>query len=98
LAHTPLCQTVYVPYKPGACVKAWDFVNQQVGHWESITIGSPSGSTSNCDTTYTVQAGDSLCGIGNAYGVSCGSMFAANPWVYNQPNNYVYPGQSVCIP
>ena len=97
LPHTALCQTVYVPYKAGACAKAWDFVNQQVGHWESITIGPASGSSS-CETSYTVQAGDSLCGIGAAYGVSCGAMFAANPWVYNNPNHYVYAGQSVCIP
>ena len=97
LTHTPLCQTVTVPSKPGACVKPWDFVNQQVGHWESITQGGGSSSGGSC-MYVTVQPGQSLCGIGNAYGVSCGTMFAYNPWVYNQPNNYLYTGQSVCVP
>ena len=40
LPHTAICQTVYLPNKPGNPVKAWNFVNQQVGHWESITHGS----------------------------------------------------------
>jgi hypothetical protein len=34
LPHTPLCQIVKLPIKPGACVQALDFVNQQVGHSE----------------------------------------------------------------
>lgn len=34
LPHTPLCQIVKLPMKPGACVQALDFVNQQVGHSE----------------------------------------------------------------
>lgn len=35
LPHTPTCQVVQLPMKPGACVQAKDFVNQQVGHTES---------------------------------------------------------------
>ena len=50
------------------------------------------------DTTHTVQPGESLYGIGAAYGVSASAMLAANPWVYSRPNYYVYPGDSVCIP
>ena len=34
LPHTPTCQIVKLPMKPGACVQALDFVNQQVGHSE----------------------------------------------------------------
>jgi len=97
LPHTSLCYTVRLPHEPGACVKTWDFENQQVGHWESVVYGRPSSSTS-CNYTHTVQPGESLCGIGSAYGVSCSSMFSANPWVYNQPNHYVYTGQQVCVP
>lgn len=100
LAHTPLCQTVYLPKHPGACVKAKGFENQQVGHWESVTQQRPYGSSSGagCSTTYTVQHGDSLYGIGAMYGVSPSAMLASNPWVYSRPNYYVYAGDSVCIP
>lgn len=98
LPHTATCQTVYLPWKPSACVRARDFVNQQVGHWESITHGGGSSSGSGCSSTHTVVAGESLFGIGNAYGVSGGAMLAANPWVNNRPNRYVFPGDSVCIP
>jgi LysM repeat protein len=74
-------------------------MNQQVGHWEKITHPySSSSSGSGCSYTHTVVAGESLYGIGNAYGVSASSMLAANPWVYNRPNYYVYPGDTVCIP
>jgi hypothetical protein len=99
LPHTSTCQTVYLPTKPGHPVKAWDFVNQQVGHWESITHPSSSSSSgSGCSTTHVVSSGESLYGIGAYYGVSASAMLAANPWVYNRPNYYVYPGDVVCIP
>jgi hypothetical protein len=99
LPHTSLCQTVYVPTHPGACAKAWDFENQQVGHWETVVYGRPSEPTSDGSCTYvTAQPGDSLCGIGAAYGVSCGAMFSANPWIYSRPNHYLYSGDQVCVP
>lgn len=130
LAHNPLCQTVYLPKHPGACVVASGFENQQVGHWETVLYGRPPSPNSNmpptpgvvivdghgdhsgsyyggssggssgagCSTTYVVQPGDSLYGIGAMYGVSANAMLAANPWVYSQPNHYVYTGQTVCIP
>lgn len=99
LPHTPLCQTVYLPKKPGACVKAWDFENQQVGHWESVVYGNHTSSGGKgCAYTHTVQPGESLYGIGAAYGVSASAMLSANPWVYSRPHYYVYPGDSVCIP
>jgi hypothetical protein len=99
LPHTSLCQTVYVPTHPGACAKAWDFENQQVGHWETVVYGRPSEPTSDGSCTYvTAQPGDSLCGIGAAYGVSCGAMFSANTWIYSRPNHYLYSGDQVCVP
>lgn len=98
LPHTPLCQTVYVPTHPGACAKAWDFENQQVGHWETVIYGRPSEPTSDGSCSYvTAQPGDSLCGIGAAYGVSCGAMFQWNPWIYSRPNHYLRPGDQVCV-
>jgi hypothetical protein len=99
LPHTSTCQTVYLPHKPGACVKAWNFVNQQVGHTESLIYGKPSSSSGKgCSYTHTVVAGESLYGIGNAYGVSASAMLSANSWIYNRPHHYVYVGDSVCIP
>lgn len=98
LPHTPLCQTVYLPKTPGACVKAWDFENQQVGHWESVVYGKHTSSGKGCAYTHTVQPGESLYGIGAAYGVSASAMLSANPWIYSRPHYYVYPGDSVCIP
>jgi hypothetical protein len=99
LPHTAVCQTVYLPRKPGACVKAWNFVNQQVGHSESKAYGGGSSSSgAGCRYTHTVVAGESLFGIGNAYGVSGSAMLSANPWIYNRPNHYVYVGDHVCIP
>jgi hypothetical protein len=98
LPHTATCRTVYLPHKPGACVRVPDFVNQQVGHSEAMAYGRHTGGSAGCATTHTVVAGESLFGIGNAYGVSGGSMLSANPWVYNRHNRYVFPGDVVCIP
>lgn len=97
LPHTSTCYNVYLPKKPGSPVKVWDFVNQQVGHTETKRYGSSSGG-SGCRYTVTVQPGDSLYGIGAYYGVSASAMLAANPWVYNRPHYYVYPGDTVCVP
>jgi len=36
LPVTPLCQIVKLPVKPGHCVQALDFVNEQVGHSQSV--------------------------------------------------------------
>ncbi len=98
LPHTATCRTVYLPHKPGACVRVPDFVNQQVGHSESVIYGPHKGGSGSCSTTHTVVAGESLFGIGNYYGVSGSAMLAANPWVNNRHNRYVFPGDSVCIP
>ena len=99
LPHTALCYTVRLPHQPGSPVKVWDFVNQQVGHSESQRAGGGSSQGGKgCSSTATVQPGDSLYGIGAAYGVSASAMLAANPWVYNRPHYYVYPGDTVCVP
>jgi hypothetical protein len=98
LPHTATCQTVVLPKWPGNCANAWDFENQQVGHWESVVYGKHTSSSSSCATTYTVQPGDSLYGIGAMYGVSASSMLSSNSWVYSRPHYYVYPGDVVCIP
>ena len=97
LPHTSTCYTVRLPHQPGSPVKVWDFVNQQVGHSESKRHGSSSGGA-GCRFTATVQPGDSLYGIGAYYGVSASAMLASNPWVYNRPHYYVYPGDTVCVP
>lgn len=110
LPHTATCQTVYMPYKPAACVKAWDFVNQQVGHSEAVLYGQRDDkygkhgkhghhySSEECDVVHEVVAGESLYGIGNAYGVPASEMLDANEWVYDRPNYYLYTGDEVCIP
>lgn len=97
LPHTALCQTVVLPKHPGTCAKAWDFENQQVGHWESTVYGD-GRSSKGCSSHHTVVKGESLFGIGAYHGVSASAMLAANSWVNNRPHRYVYPGDSVCIP
>ena len=81
-------------------VKVPNFVNQQVGHSEATAYGRPKhqGSGYGCGYTHTVVAGESLFGIGRAYGVSGSAMLSANPWIYSRANRYVFPGDSVCIP
>jgi hypothetical protein len=101
LPHTPECYNITLPSAPGSVpVKVPVFENQQVGHWESVVYGRPSSSSSShgCAYTHTVMPGESLYGIGAAYGVSPSAMLAANPWVYSRPHYYVYPGDQVCIP
>jgi hypothetical protein len=90
LPHTATCQTVQLPRQPGACVKAWDFENQQLGHGRT----GPTTSGGSCRVVYTVQMGDTLFGIGARYGVSAQAMISANPRVLN----YIVPGQQICIP
>jgi len=38
LPRTPTCQIVKMPVKPGACVQALDFINEQVGHSQNEKI------------------------------------------------------------
>ncbi len=101
MPHTPECYNITLPSTAGSDpTQVPVFENQQVGHWESVVYGNGSSSSSSgsCSYTHTVMAGESLYGIGNAYGVSPSAMLAANPWVYSRPHYYVYPGDQVCIP
>lgn len=45
---------------------------------------------------YTVRRGDTLGNIAQAYGVSLGSLIAANPQIWNP--SLIYPGQIINIP
>ncbi|MCS6828057.1 MAG: SpaA isopeptide-forming pilin-related protein [Caldilinea sp.] len=97
LPHGPTCYNVRLPHQPGSPVMVKDFVNQQVGHTESKRWSSSPGG-SGCRYTVTVRPGESLYGIGAAYGASPSAMLAANPWVRNRPHYYLYPGDTVCVP
>ncbi|HUF05640.1 MAG TPA: LysM peptidoglycan-binding domain-containing protein [Aridibacter sp.] len=48
-------------------------------------------------TTYTVQSGDTLSGIGSKYGVSWQDIFEANRDVLDNPD-LIHPGQTLKIP
>lgn len=103
LPHTPTCQVVTLPKHPMGCVPAKDFVNQQVGHSESQQMwgGSMGGGMSSgmsCSQTHMAKKGESLSSIGAKYGVPYGQMLMANPNIAKQPHQWVYVGQSVCIP
>lgn len=45
---------------------------------------------------YTVRRGDTLGNIATAYGISLGSLLAANPQIWNP--SLIYPGQVINIP
>lgn len=93
LPHSPTCQWVTLPEKPGACVRVPDFENQQVGHQ-----ADPKDPPGQCSAIHVVKPGEGLFSIGRRYGKSPQEMLDANPWVRNQPHWYVYRGQKVCIP
>ena len=102
LPHTPTCQVVKLPLHPGACVKALDFVNQQVGHSESLkhNDGPKSGGkpAMGCKFQHVVKNGEGLFSIGAQYGVSPQAMVDANPSVRSNNDFWVYVGQTLCIP
>lgn len=49
-------------------------------------------------TTYTVQKGDTLSGIGSKYGVSWNSIYEANRSIIGNNPNLIKPGQTFTIP
>jgi len=102
LPATPTCQTVKLPLHPGACVRALDFVNQQVGHAESLkhSDGPKSGGKPmmGCQFQHVVKKGEGLFSIGAQYGVSPQAMVDANPSVRSNTDFWVYVGQTLCIP
>ena len=75
------------------------FMPTAATHSSKSTAG---GSTSDHSThsgaskVYVVQAGDSLGGIADRFGVSLGSLEAANPQVTDP--NLIAPGESLQIP
>jgi nucleoid-associated protein YgaU len=65
-----------------------------------LNISAPEGtgsSSGGSDSTYTVQAGDSLSKIGSHYGVSWQKIFEANRDKLDDPDK-IQPGQELTIP
>lgn len=113
LPHTETCQIVRLPEWPGACVQLEDFVNQQVGHSESLEHGKHQGGHDQgkggyydghnngaikCSNYHVVKAGEGLYEIGAQYKVSPQAMLDANPDVRKGDQLWVYVGQRICIP
>lgn len=101
LPKTPSCQIVKLPTHAGACVQALDFVNEQVGHSDSLKHGdgpSKGGPAKGCRTQHVVKAGEGLFSIGAQYGASPQAMVDANPSVRNNGDFWVFVGQTLCIP
>ena len=53
---------------------------------------------SGCERTHVVRNGEWIYNIARYYGISAQSLYDANPWVYQQYNHFLYPGQLLCIP
>ena len=60
--------------------------------------GKPGTGGSGCNKSHVVANGEWIYNIARAYGVSAQSLYNANPWVYQQYNHFLYPGQVLCIP
>ena len=90
----------------GTTVSAIRAANPGLGWWvyagQSLYI--PSGYSyypdyppvSPTGAYYTVRRGDTLGNIAKAYGVSLGSVIAANPQIWNP--SLIYPGQVITVP
>jgi hypothetical protein len=100
LPHTKTCQTVRLPEWPGACVHLKDFVNQQVGHSESMMGGmwNGGGMDMSCSAYHVAKKGEGLYDIGRKYHKTPSAMLNANPAVKNHPHQWVIEGQRICIP
>jgi hypothetical protein len=103
LPHTDTCQTVRLPKWPmGDCVQLKDFVNQQVGHSESMKDKDDHGKGGHgpvaCSSYHVVKGGEGLFDIGKMYNRSASQMLNANPDVKNNKHQWVYVGQKICIP
>jgi hypothetical protein len=95
------CYRVQIWPEGGMCEEVPDFVNRQTsskGYSPSTSYNSSYASSGSCQTRHVVQAGEALYAIGNRYGVSPQAMLNANPFVRHQKNQYVYVGQTLCIP
>ncbi len=65
------------------------------GQWLYIPAGSPYYPPHRCGSYYTVRRGDTLFGIGRAYGVNAWSIARANR-IYNM--NHIWVGQRLFVP
>jgi len=93
------CHRVQIWPEGGMCEEVPDFVNRQEGSTSSTRHpATHSGFSGTCRIEHTVQRGESLYGIGNRYGVSPQAMLDANPFVRRQKHQYVYTGQTICVP
>ncbi|KAJ3113884.1 hypothetical protein HK100_001861 [Physocladia obscura] len=68
--------------------------NLQVG--TVLCIGGSGSGGSSCSSSYTIQSGDSCCGVASNYGISCSELENANPNA-NCGNN-LQVGTVLCIP
>ncbi len=57
---------------------------------------TPSGTSANGATSYTVRSGDTMSGIAARHGVTLAALVAANRHITNA--NLIYPGQKLTIP
>ena len=84
--------------RPSAIASANYLINPNriyAGQWLYIPAKPPYYQQQWCGTYYTVRHGDTLTGIGRAYGVSAWSIARANR-IYNM--NYIWVGQRLFIP
>lgn len=79
----------------------WDEYNRIDPEYRSgdlvLNINAPEASTSDSETTYTVQSGDTLSRIGQKYGVGWQKIYEANRDKLDDPDK-IYPGQELTIP
>jgi hypothetical protein len=56
------------------------------------------GMDMKCSKVHMVEKGEGLYEIGAMYMKPAGAMLAANSWIQDRTNHYLYPGDKVCIP
>ncbi|MCB0214828.1 MAG: LysM peptidoglycan-binding domain-containing protein, partial [Anaerolineae bacterium] len=69
-----------------------------MGGGEMMGGGMSGGMDMKCSKYHMVEKGEGLYEIGAMYMKPAGAMLAANPWIKDRPNHYLYPGDKVCIP
>jgi hypothetical protein len=91
LAHTPNCQIVTLPAKPGAPVELKPFENQQVGHQETET-----GTT--CRAWHKIKRGNTWYNVARRYRVRVRALILANSAIHARNRLNAYVGQMLCVP
>ena len=69
-----------------------------MGGGEMMGGGMSGGMDMKCSKYHMVEKGEGLYEIGAMYMKPAGAMLAANSWIKDRPNHYLYPGDKVCIP